>query len=68
MRDDSPLYVFTDADAKDANRTQDVLDAAKAKNISITSILTGQCGRTKRSALGLYIHDTNKTGIIIICC
>ncbi|CAG2200870.1 unnamed protein product [Mytilus edulis] len=54
MRDDSPLYVFTDADAKDANRTQDVLDAAKAKNISITSILTGQCGRKKRSALGRY--------------
>ncbi|VDI07263.1 Hypothetical predicted protein [Mytilus galloprovincialis] len=52
MRDDSPLYVFTDADAKDADRLQEVINAAKAKNISVTSLLTSQCTRRKRSALG----------------
>ncbi|CAG2197407.1 unnamed protein product [Mytilus edulis] len=37
MRDNSPLYVFTDADAKDADRFQEVIDA---------------CSRRKRSASG----------------
>ncbi|XP_063436302.1 uncharacterized protein LOC134717738 [Mytilus trossulus] len=54
MRDDSPLYVFTDADAKDANRMQEVIDAAKAKNISVSSLLTNQCDLKKRSALGRH--------------
>jgi hypothetical protein len=49
-RDNSPLLVFTDADAKDANRLQEVIDAAIAKNISVTSLLTNQCSRRKRSA------------------
>jgi hypothetical protein len=35
-RDNSPLLVFTDADAKDANRLQEAIDAAIAKNISVT--------------------------------
>ncbi|CAC5388513.1 unnamed protein product [Mytilus coruscus] len=59
MRDDSPLYVFTDADAKDDDRMQEVIDAAKAKNISITSLLTGQCARRKRSALGRHERSTS---------
>ncbi|XP_076080064.1 uncharacterized protein LOC143050842 [Mytilus galloprovincialis] len=54
MRDDSPLYVFTDADAKDAERMQEVIDAAKAKNISVSSLLTSQCDLKKRSALGRH--------------
>ncbi|CAC5419674.1 unnamed protein product [Mytilus coruscus] len=52
MRDDSPLYVFTDADAKDAGRIQEVINAAKVKNITVSSLLTSQCARRKRSALG----------------
>ena len=52
-RDNSPLLVFTDADAKDANRLQEVIDAAIAKNISVTSLLTNQCARRKRSNLGM---------------
>ncbi|XP_076081651.1 uncharacterized protein LOC143052491 [Mytilus galloprovincialis] len=52
MRDNSPLYVFTDADAKDAHRLQEVCNAAKAKNIPVSSLLTNQCSRRKRSALG----------------
>ncbi|XP_063437380.1 uncharacterized protein LOC134718656 isoform X2 [Mytilus trossulus] len=52
MRDNSPLYVFTDADAKDANRLLEVCNAAKAKNIPVSSLLTNQCSRKKRSALG----------------
>ena len=52
-RDNSPLLAFTDADAKDANRLQEVIDAAIAKNISVTSLLTNQCARRKRSNLGM---------------
>ena len=52
-RDNSPLLVFTDADAKDAHRLQEVIDAAIAKNISVTSLLTNQCSRRKRSDLGM---------------
>ncbi|XP_052084583.1 uncharacterized protein LOC127721819 [Mytilus californianus] len=52
LRDNSPLYVFTDAYAKDADRIQEVIDAANAKNIAISSCLTNQCTRRKRSALG----------------
>ncbi|XP_063437370.1 uncharacterized protein LOC134718650 [Mytilus trossulus] len=52
MRDDSPLFVFTDADSKDADRIQEVIDAAKAKNIAVSSLITSQCTRKKRSTLG----------------
>ncbi|XP_052084581.1 uncharacterized protein LOC127721817 [Mytilus californianus] len=52
MRDNSPLFVFTDADAKDDDRIQEVIMAAKVKNISVSSLLTSQCTRRKRSALG----------------
>ncbi|OPL21115.1 hypothetical protein AM593_02988, partial [Mytilus galloprovincialis] len=54
MRDNSPLYVFTDADAKDADRFQEVIDAARAKNIEVRSFLTGLCSRRKRSASGWH--------------
>ena len=54
-RDNSPLLVFTDADAKDANRLQEAIDAAIAKNISVTSLLTNQCARRKRSNLGMLL-------------
>ena len=54
-RDNSPLLVFTDADAKDAYRLQEVIDAAIAKNISVTSLLTNQCSRRKRSDLGMLL-------------
>ncbi|CAC5419675.1 unnamed protein product [Mytilus coruscus] len=52
MRDNSPLFVFTDADAKDANRLQEIIDAAITKNIVITSFIASQCIRRKRSAFG----------------
>ena len=54
-RDNSPLLVFTDADAKDADRLQEVIDAAIAKNISVTSLLTNQCSRRKRSDPGMLL-------------
>ncbi|XP_076081650.1 uncharacterized protein LOC143052490 isoform X2 [Mytilus galloprovincialis] len=52
MRDNSLLYVFTDANAKDADRQQEVIDAVRAKNIVVMPFLTGQCSRRKRSASG----------------
>lgn len=52
MRDNSPLYVFTDADAKDVDRFQEVIDAVRAKNIVVKPFVTGQCSRRKRSASG----------------
>jgi len=55
-RDNSPLLVFTDADAKDADRLQEVIDAAIAKTISVTSLLTNQCSRRKRSDLGMLLN------------
>jgi hypothetical protein len=58
-RDNSPLLVFTDADAKDAHRLQEVIDAAIAKNISVTSLLTNQCSRRKRSDLGMLLFFIN---------
>ena len=54
-KDNSPLLVFTDADAKDAHRLQEVIDAAIAKNISVISLLTNQCSRRKRSDLGMLL-------------
>lgn len=44
----STVIVFTDADAKDADRLQEVTDAAQAKNIPITSVLSSQCSSRKR--------------------
>jgi hypothetical protein len=52
-RDNSQLLVFTDADAKDAHRVQEVIDASIAKTMSVTSLLTNQCSRRKRSDLGM---------------
>jgi hypothetical protein len=54
-RDNSQLLVFTDADAKDAHRVQEVIDAAIAKTMSVTSLLTNQCSRRKRSDLGMLL-------------
>ena len=54
-RDNSQLLVFTDADAKDASRVQEVIDASIAKTISVTSLLTSQCSRRKRSDLGMLL-------------
>ena len=72
-RDNSPLLVFTDADAKDANRLQEVIDAAFAKNISVTSLLTSQCSRRKRSDLGMLIFFINyisnrKIKFLLVSC
>ncbi|XP_071140496.1 hemicentin-1-like [Mytilus edulis] len=44
----STVLVFTDADAKDSDRLQEVTDAALAKNIPITSVLSSQCASRKR--------------------
>ncbi|CAG2240489.1 unnamed protein product [Mytilus edulis] len=45
---DSTVIAFTDADAKDAYRIDELTKAALAKNIKITILKTGQCNRRKR--------------------
>lgn len=53
-REGSTLFVFTDADAKDENRRSEVESAARAKKITISTMMTGQCSRKRRSHH--YIH------------
>lgn len=47
-RKGSTVMVFTDADAKDEDRQGEVTAAALAKNIKITTVLTGNCSKTGR--------------------
>ena len=57
---ESIIYYFSDADAKDESRRNEVVSLAKEKKVTIKFILSGQCsrrrrrdlsqGRTKRSA------------------
>lgn len=55
-RPGSTVMVFTDADAKDFDREQEVIDAATAKNIKISLVMTGQCSRRKRRDIsGIFI-------------
>ena len=45
---ESVIYYFSDADAKDFQRENEVLSLAKDKKVKISFILTGQCGRRRR--------------------
>ncbi|CAC5380928.1 unnamed protein product [Mytilus coruscus] len=56
-RNGSTLFVFTEADAKDANRQQEVADAAKTKCIMITPFITGNCSRERRSIQCKLVKD-----------
>lgn len=47
-RNGSTVLTFTDASAKDANRSEEVIMAAQGRNISLTTILTGSCDLTRR--------------------
>ena len=47
-RKESTVLVFSDADAKDANREAEVRAAANDKNIIVTFLLTGTCSRRRR--------------------
>ncbi|XP_076117602.1 uncharacterized protein LOC143085246 [Mytilus galloprovincialis] len=54
-RNGSTIFVFTDADAKDAHRQQELTDAAKTKRIIISPFITGTCARGRRA-----IHDVKR--------
>lgn len=56
--------VFTDADAKDEDRQGEVTAAALAKNIKITTVLTGNCsgtGRKRRDIPGMSFRRLSTT-------
>jgi hypothetical protein len=53
--------VFSDADAKDADREDEVKAAALDKNITVTFLLTGTCKRRGR-------RETQGIVILFICC
>ncbi|XP_052077826.1 von Willebrand factor A domain-containing protein 7-like isoform X2 [Mytilus californianus] len=60
-RSGSTLYVFTDADAKDADRQQEAANAARAKTIPITTVTTGTCSRRRRSMHNIHVKRRDTT-------
>ncbi|XP_013399700.1 von Willebrand factor A domain-containing protein 7-like [Lingula anatina] len=73
---DSEMFVFTDADAKDPERTSEFIALATAKRVSPQFILTGKCSRRRKrtaytgdnfvklsSAVGGTIFTTSKAEI-----
>lgn len=46
----SCLFFFTDADAKDENRFDEVIQLIKAKNINAIFLLRGSCGTSAPTA------------------
>ena len=42
------MFAFTDADAKDYERIDEVRSKADAKKIKITTLLTGRCSKRRR--------------------
>jgi hypothetical protein len=60
-RKESTVLVFSDADAKDADREDEVKAAALDKNIEVTFLLTGTCSRRRR-------RETQGIVILFICC
>ncbi|XP_063436239.1 uncharacterized protein LOC134717671 [Mytilus trossulus] len=58
---DSTIFVFTDADAKDAHRILEIQTAAKSKQIKVTTLQTDKCARRKRNSDSDYRYqrDTN---------
>ncbi|CAC5380919.1 unnamed protein product [Mytilus coruscus] len=60
-RSGSTLYVFTDADAKDADKQQEAANAARAKTIPITTVTTGTCSRRRRSMHNMHVKRRDTT-------
>ena len=50
-RNGSTVLTFTDASAKDENRSEEVIMTAQERNITMTTILTGSCSRRKRRSV-----------------
>lgn len=57
-RNDSNIYLFTDASAKDASLANSVSAAAQAKRIKITPLLTGSCSPISPA----YYQNAEDTG------
>lgn len=58
-RNGSTMFVFTDADAKDAHRQQELASAAIAKRIIISPFITGNCSRKRRAIQCKLVKETN---------
>ncbi|CAC5399589.1 unnamed protein product [Mytilus coruscus] len=58
---DSTIIVFTDADAKDADRILEIQSAAKSKQIKVTTLQTAKCGRRKRNSDSDYRYQRDTT-------
>ena len=58
---ESIIYYFSDADAKDESRRNEVVSLAKEKKVTIKFILSGQCSRRRRRDLsqGRTKHSAN---------
>ena len=54
---ESAIYYFSDADAKDFQRENEVMSLAKDKKVKISFILTGQCSRRRRDLSASRIQD-----------
>ncbi len=57
-RNDSNIYLFTDASAKDASLANSISAAAQAKRIKITPLLTGSCSPISPA----YYQNAEDTG------
>ncbi|VDH95009.1 Hypothetical predicted protein [Mytilus galloprovincialis] len=57
---DSTIFVFTDADAKDAHRILEIQTAAKSKQIKVTTLQTDKCARRKRNSESDYRYQRDK--------
>ena len=47
----SPVFVFTDADAKDSYRFNELIRAVKAKDIRLELFISNECARRRRNAV-----------------
>ena len=52
--ENSNIFLFTDADAKDEEKKNDVMNLAVAKNIKVNPILTGKCSKRKKRESGQW--------------
>lgn len=64
-RNDSCLFFFSDADAKDSSKQNLVISGAQAKRIEITYVITNSCSFQPGSGFGVdpaYVRGANETG------